>query len=283
MKTSLVLEGGGMRGAYTAGCLSWLLENGFSFDSAYGISTGAVHLCSFLSGSEDYLYDLSTNHIADKQLVGIRSVLREGRIVGYDYLFNHILPEVKHYDITKAYESDTVTKIGIYDLDLGKTVYYNLRDMDKTNYILKAATTLPILGRIVNYNGHNMLDGGITKMIPIEESVADGNEMHLVICTKPAGYKRKPAMWIIKTLIRLNYLKWKCIYDDYSVRHINYEKQMNMIKELEAEGKAIYIYPTRDTGVSRLGGDKESLRELYKLGREDMESHREELYKAFKK
>ena len=57
MKTSLVLEGGGMRGAYTAGCLSWLLENSISFDSAYGISTGAVHLCSFLSENEDYLYD----------------------------------------------------------------------------------------------------------------------------------------------------------------------------------------------------------------------------------
>ena len=283
MKTSLVLEGGGMRGAYTAGCLAWLLDNGITFDSAYGISTGAVHLCSYLSENEDYLYDLSTNHIADKELVGIRSVLREGRIVGYDYLFNHILPVVKQYDITKAYNSDTTAKIGVYDLDLGKTVFYNLKDMDHTNYILKAATTLPILGRIVEYDGHKLLDGGITKMIPIEESVEDGNDKHLVICTKPEGFKRKKAKWIIRVLMRLNYLKYKCVYDDYCVRHINYEKQMELIKKLEDEGKVIYIYPSEQSEVSRLGGDKENLRKLYQLGKDDMERHREEIIRNFKK
>lgn len=283
MKTSLVLEGGGMRGAYTAGCLAWLLENDITFDSAYGISTGAVHLCSFLSGSEDYLYDLSTNHIADKSLVGIRSVLREGRIVGYDRLFNYILPIVKKYDITKAYESKTMAKIGIYDLDAGKTIFTNLKDMDKTNYMLKAATTLPILGRIVEYNGHYLLDGGITKMIPIEESINDGNDYHLVITTKPGDYVRKEASWIIKLLMRLNYLKWKCVYDDYCVRHINYQKQIDLIKELEKEKKVLYIYPSEASNVSRLGGDKESLRELYALGKRDMEAHKEEIYKMFKK
>lgn len=283
MKTSLVLEGGGMRGAYTAGCLSWLLENNISFDSAYGISTGAVHLCSFLSSNEDYLYDLSTNHIADKELVGIRSVLREGRIVGYDRLFNYILPIVKKYDISKAYESKTVAKIGVYDLDKGETEFINLKDMDKTNYILKAATTLPILGRVVTYDGKEMLDGGITKMIPIEESVKDGNDIHLVITTKPADYVRKPASWIIRLLMRLNYLNHKCVYNDYCVRHINYEKQIELIKELEKEKKVLYIYPSKDSNVSRLGGDKESLRELYQLGRQDMENNKEEIFKLFKK
>ena len=48
-KTGLVLEGGGMRGAYTAGALSWLIDQGIEFDASYGISTGAVHLTNFLT------------------------------------------------------------------------------------------------------------------------------------------------------------------------------------------------------------------------------------------
>lgn len=283
MKTSLVLEGGGMRGAYTAGCLSWLLENGISFDSAYGISTGAVHLCSFLSENEDYLYDLSTNHIADKELVGIRSLLREGRIVGYEHLFNHILPVVKQYDITKAYESDTVAKIGVYDLVKGETVYYKLTEMDKTNMMLKAATSLPILGRVVHYNGMHLLDGGITKMIPIEESINDGNERHLVITTKHGDYVRKPANLPTRILMRLAYLKYPSISRDYKVRHINYNKQVSLIKELESEKKAIYVYPSEAVPVSRISGDKENLRYLYQLGRKDMEARKDEIFAMFKK
>ena len=283
MKTSLVLEGGGMRGAYTAGCLSWLLENQINFDSAYGISTGAVHLCSFLSGNEDYLYDLSTNKIADKELVGLRSFLREGHLVGYEYLFNHILPNETHWDISNAYASDTVAKIGIYDLDKGETIFHKLTDMDRGNLMLKAATSLPILGRIVEYQGHHLLDGGITKMIPIEESIKDDNDYHLIITTKPADFVRQPAKPSIKALIALNYHKYPSVIRDYRVRHINYNNQIDIIKNLEKEKKALYIFPSESIPVSRISGDKENLRKLYQLGRDDMEKRREEIFAMFKK
>ena len=283
MKTSLVLEGGGMRGAYTAGCLSWLLENNINFDSAYGISTGAVHLCSFLSGSEDYLYDLSTYHIINPELVGLKSIKREGHIVGYEYLFNYILPELVHWDISKAYESKTVAKIGIYDLDEGQTVFHKLTDMDRGNVMLKAATSLPILGRMVEYEGHHYLDGGITKMIPIEESVKDGNDVHLIITTKPADYVRKPAKASIKALIRMVYHKFPCLIKDYRIRHLNYNKQIEIIRELEKEQHALYMFPTESIPVSRIEGDPENLRKLYKLGRRDMEARKEEIFAMFKK
>ena len=46
-KTGLVLEGGGMRGAYTAGVLSWLIDQGIEMDYGVGISAGAMNLCSY--------------------------------------------------------------------------------------------------------------------------------------------------------------------------------------------------------------------------------------------
>ncbi len=283
MKTSLVLEGGGMRGAYTAGCLSWLIDNNIHFDMAYGISTGAVHLCSYLEENEDYLYDLSTNHIADKKLVGIRSFLREGHWVGYDYLFNHILPVIKHYDISKAKQSATVAKIGVYDMDLGETYYIDLRDMDEKLLKLKGACSLPIIGRIVKVEGHKYLDGGITKMIPIEESIKDQNDRTLIITTKPKDYVRKSATGFVKLLMKIVYHKYPSVAKDYAVRHLNYNKQVELVKELEKEQKAIYIYPSKNVPVKRLTGDKPNLRILYELGRQDMEARKEEILAMFKK
>ena len=282
-KISLVLEGGGFRGAYTAGCLSWLIDEGIEFDSAYGISTGAVHLCSFLLKEKKYLFDLSTNYIADKELVGWRSLLREGRYVGYDYLFDYILPQVFHFDIERVIKTDKKAKIGVYDLDKGTTEFYDVQDIDLKMDLLKGACTLPIIGRVVKHDGKELLDGGITKMIPIEESIKDNNDLHLVITTKPKDYVRKEASWFIKFLMKLNYLNHPSVAKDYAIRHLNYNNQIKIIKDLEKDNKALYFYPSKSIPVNRLNGDKDKLIELYNLGRLDMEDRREEIYHFIQK
>ena len=280
-KLSLVLEGGGMRGAYTAGCLSWLVDEGIEFDAAYGISTGAVHLASFLMKNKDFLYRMSTDIIADKSVIGIQPLLKERSICGYDLMFNHHLKEGLNYDIADLIgKTKTDAKFGVYDLALGETVYVPLKDMNMD--ILKACTTLPIIGHVVKVNGKEYLDGGITKMIPIEEAVKDGCTDYLIITTKPIDYARKPAKEIVVKIMGAVYKKCPNIAKDYRVRHLNYNKQIEIINDLEKGGHAIYRYPTETVPVSRLKGDKKDLRRLYELGRSDMENHREEIYKLVK-
>ncbi len=281
-KTALVLEGGGMRGAYTAGCLSWLIDEGIEFDAAYGISTGAVHLTSFLMKNKDYLYDRSTDVIADDTVVGIKPLLREGSIVGYDYLFEHHLKEGFGFDIADIRDkTGCKAKYGAYSLEEGKTVYIPIKDMDMD--MLKACCTLPIIGHVVKINGKEYLDGGITKMIPVEEAVNDGCTDCLIITTKPYDYVRKPAKEIVVKLMAMIYRKCPNISRDYRERHINYEKQISLIKEMEAKGHVIYRYPTEKVNVSRLKGDKADLRKLYELGRSDMEANKEAIYKLVRK
>ena len=277
-KIALVLEGGGMRGAYTAGALSWLIDEGIEFDNAYGISTGAIHLCSFLMKNKKFLKDTSTRYIADKKLIGLPSYLKEGQIVAYDTLFQKTLIEKLHYDqgLKKIQEEKLSAKIGIYDLDKCETEYVPLSDLNMN--ILKAACTLPAIGKVVKEKDRKLLDGGITKMIPIEESVKDGNDAHIIITTKPDGYVRKPAKSIVVFLMSLIYLKHPQIGKDYKNRHLNYNEQIRMITSLQKEGKAIYRNPSKTSSVSRLGGTPEQLDELYQLGYQDMEAIREEIY-----
>lgn len=274
-KLSLVLEGGGMRGAYTAGCLSWLIDENIEFEGAYGISTGAVHLTSFLMKDKDLLFETSTRCIADKSVVGLIPLLKEGQLVSYDRLFDDILSKQLSFDITKV-DSKTKAKFGLYDLELGKTVYIPLTKMN--NKLLKAACSLPIIGKIIKENNKEYLDGGITEMIPIKEAINDGYDHHLIITTKPIDYVRKPAHPFVVWLMGMVYKKCPNIRTDYRDRHLNYNDQIKMINDLVDEGKAFYRYPSKTINVSRLRGDQKDLEALFALGRQDMENSREAIY-----
>ena len=281
-KISLVLEGGGMRGAYTAGCLSWLIDEAIEFDCAYGISTGAIHLTSFLMKNKDYLYKMSTDIIADKSVIGLSPLLKEGQLVGYNFLFDHHLKSVLGFDINNLIgKTNTLAKYGIYDLKKSKTIYLPLEKMNMN--LLKACCSLPIIGHVVKENNDEYLDGGITDMIPIKEAIDDGCSDHLIITTKPYDYIRKPAKGFVVWLMSIIYKSCPQISKDYANRHLNYNKQIELINNLEKDGHALYRYPSTNIPVSRLSGDKEDLKKLYDLGRADMENSREEIYKLIER
>ena len=275
IKTSLVLEGGGLRGAYTAGALTWLIDQGIEFDVSYGISTGAVYLVNFLMKNRDEMYDFSVNGITDKRIIGIKPLLRCGRIVDYDFLFETILPEEKGFDIS-ALKDCREGYIGLYVLSEGKTMYFPTREFSIKQ--LEASTSLPILGKIVNYNGMELLDGGITDMIPIKKAVEDGCNRCLVITTKPGDYVRKPAKASVVQLMKLSYPQCENISEDYRIRHLNYKDQIDMIRQMEDKKEAVYVFPSRHSDVTRLGGSTEALDDLYHLGYSDMESRKEDIF-----
>ena len=279
-KTALVLEGGGLRGAYTAGALSWLIDHGISFDHAYGISTGAVYLSTYLMGSKEDLKYFSTKGITDKRIVGLKPLLRCGHIVDYEYLFDVIMTKELHFDISPLKDVKTNAKIGVYVLEDGRTEYLPIQEM--TLKELTASTSLPILGTVFESRGKHLLDGGITDMIPIEEAVRDGCDRYLIITTKPGDYVRKPAKDFVVQVMKRTYPQCENISYDYKIRHLNYQKQIDLIKELEEENKAVYVYPSKHSKVTRLGGSQEELEALYDLGYADMENNKEAVLALFR-
>lgn len=275
-KTALVLEGGGMRGAYTAGALSWLIDNNIEFDNAYGISTGAVHLTNFLLKNKENLFNFSVDYIRDKNAIGLRSILRCGHLVDYDYLFDYLMIKKVGFDIKELNSVKSNGKVGVYELKSGKAEYHKVQDLKVEE--LKAACTLPLLGKTVKLDDRKMLDAGISEMIPVEEVVKDGNEKILVITTKPGDYVRKPSSNLVVQIMKLRYKECPNIASDYKIRHKNYYKQIDMINNLVKGNNALYIYPSKGSNVTRLGGSREDLVELFELGRSDMEARKEEIF-----
>lgn len=277
MKKGLVIEGGGLRGAYTAGALTWLIDNEVKFDYGVGISIGALYLGAFLTANKRLLKEYAINLASDKDNVGIKPLLKYRTLVGYDDVFRKINQDEYKIDVIGLNQSTTKAEIGVYDLNRCETVWITNREFDQDNLFIKAACTLPMFGRKVNINGIDYLDGGITTMIPIKQSLANDNQRHLVITTKPDNYVRKPYSKFVLWLFKVVYRKYPKLSKDIAKRDQAYYDEIALVKSLVKKQEAIYVNPTKDIGVTRFGGNKEQLTVLFELGYQDMESRKQEI------
>ena len=153
MKKGLVIEGGGLRGAYTAGALTWLIDNEIKFDYGVGISIGALYLGAFLTANKRLLKEYAINLASDKDNVGIKPLLKHQTLVGYDDVFKKINQDGYKIDVKGLNQSTTKAEIGVYDLNSCETVWITNHEFDQDNLFIKAACTLPMFGRKVNING----------------------------------------------------------------------------------------------------------------------------------
>lgn len=277
-KTGLILEGGGVRGAYTAGALCWLAEQGIHFDYNVGISSGAAYLALHLSGETELAHKMATEFAVDPKLVGVSAFLKCRHIVDTDRMFKEYLQDQEGYSIQSLRESDIHMETGVYDLEKGETVFYSNRDFDDELKLLEAGCSLPIASAVVEFKGRKLLDGGITKMIPIERALDQKCKKCLIITTKPADYVRKPASRFVCFLMAFAYRKYPSVLKDYRVRHKNYYKQVKLIHAMVERGRALQIAPSETIKVNRFKGDAEKCEMLYKMGYGDMEARKEEIF-----
>lgn len=281
-KTGLVLEGGGMRGAYTAGALAWLLEHDVKFDYGVGISAGALHLCNFMMKDAKMLYDLSVKYTADSHNVGLYPLFHERSYVGYDFLFEDVLKKRAKLDLSALQNNKTDMEIGVYDLNVCKTIWVNQHELDADLVLLKAACTLPLAGKIVPYKNRKYIDGGITTMVPIKRSIINDCKKHFVIITKDESYVRKPSGKLMAIALKGVYHKYPKLQQDMAKRSEVYYEEMGIVEKLVSTKEAFLLRPTQDYGVKRFSGDEKQLEALYHLGYDDCEARKAEILNFMK-
>lgn len=266
-QAGLVLEGGGMKGAYTSGVLDFFLEKELEFSRCYGVSAGAVNLCSFLSKQKKRGFKSLTGYMGNKRYCGLYSMITDGNIInsqyGYDLIPNYLLPfDWETFDRYPGKAYAVVTNI-----ETGKAEYLPLTREKDALRVVQASAALPFVFQIVEIEGKKYLDGGLADGIPIQKSILDGNKKNVVILTKEEGYVRKPSSAL--SLIRMRYHKYPNLYEVMKERHISYNETMEYVKRLEKEGKAFIIQPKEPSEVGRLERDEAKMQALYQSGYED--------------
>lgn len=280
MKKGLVVEGGGLRGAFSAGALAWLLDHGIVFDYGVSMSISALYLYAYYTGNRDLLLEVSTE-IAGSPDVGLKPILKEGNLVAYDKMFHQVLNARHPLDVEKLNRIEQLSESGLFNADTGEMEWLANRDVKPDLLKIKAGCVIPFYGKQQHIEGTGYFDGGVISMIPIERAMEQGCDKMLVITTKSSSYVRKSQPKPILALFRMKYGKIPNLYDYIKNRVPIYNREKEIVNQKIEEKKCIHMFPSKESGVTRFGGTHEQLVELFNIGYEDMENNKEEILKFF--
>ena len=267
-QAGLILEGGGMKGIYTAGVLDFFMDKEIAFSDCYGVSAGACHLCNFMSGQRGRSYRISVNYLDMKQYCGKWSLFTTGNLFGVDMNYSLIPNYLDPYDYDAAAKYEGRAFAVATDIETGKPAYLPLRDLREDLMAVRASSSLPLVSRNVKIGDRVYLDGGISDSIPVRKSIEDGNRKNVVIMTKEEGFVRQPAGAEL-ALVKARYLRYPKVYELMRERHFSYNAAVQYIEEKKQTGGLFVIRPKRKSGVGRIEKDKEKMRALYEEGYRD--------------
>ncbi len=277
-KTGLVLEGGGMRGVFTGGVLDFFMEKGIAVDSCFAVSAGACQACCYVSGQMGRGLSTSIDYLDDKEYSGLYSLITTGDMFGVDMLYNKIPKELYPIDSEGFLRSKIKLYAVITNCLTGRAEYPRVRNMEEDVLYIRASASMPLVSRMVKIDGVPYLDGGIASSIPIERSVREGNDKHIVVMTQPRGFVKKPsATFRAGKYVYKNYPK---LAEAMANRHIVYNREIAHVTQLEKEGSAFVIQPPGPLDVKRTEKDKGKLTRAYEEGYKEAERRYQEL-KAF--
>jgi len=276
MKQGLILEGGAMRGLFTAGVMDVLMEAGIHFDGIVGVSAGAAFGCNYKSRQIGRVLRYNTTYCQDWRYCSFRSLLTTGDLYGADFCY-HELPEQLDIFDDEAFKADPAEFYAVCtDCETGKAIYHKIHSAqyDDLEWI-RASASMPLVSRVVEINGQKLLDGGISDSIPLKFMESKGYERNLVILTQPRDYRKKKNALL--PLMKLALRKYPKVIETMAKRHINYNDALQYVRLRELDGTAYVISPKAKLEIGRTEKDPEKLRAVYRLGREAAEETLEEL------
>lgn len=276
MKTGLLLEGGAMRGLYTAGVLDVFMENNIKIDGIIGVSAGALFGMNYKSKQHGRVLRYNKNYAKSKEYMGFHSWITTGNVMNKEFCFNKLVNELDPVDFDTYKNSDEEFYATITNIETGKPEYIKLddfKDEERIEY-LRASGSMPFLSTPVCVKGKNYLDGGISDSIPIDKIMSMGYDRVIVVLTRPEDYRKKKSNELMPKLF---YRKYPNLISTINNRYKVYNEELEKVNELEREKKIFVLRPSRLVDIKRIERDLDKIQEMYDLGREDAIKNLEEL------
>lgn len=270
MKTGLVLEGGAMRGMFTAGVLDVMMENGIQVDGAIGVSAGAVFGCNYKSGQIGRVIRYNKQFCNDPRYVSVRSLIFTGDLYNERFCYERVPRRLDVFD-TEAFVNSPMEFYAVAtDVDTGKAVYHRCTDGGEEDIRwLQASASMPMVSRVVRIGEHGYLDGGVADSIPVKAFEEMGYRHNIIVLTQPLDFvkPRNSALPLIRIAMR----KYPRIVQDMELRHLRYNRTTRYVRDLEERGKALVIRPPEALNISQVEHDPAELQRVYDMGRAEAE------------
>ena len=274
MDLGLVLEGGAMRGLFTAGVLDVMMESGLTFDGCVGVSAGAAFGCNIKSRQIGRVLRYNLDYCNDPRYCSIRSLLKTGDLFGAKFCYDDLPNELDPFD-NETYDSNPMAFYAVCtDVETGKAIYPRCDRASKDTFTyIQASASMPFVSRPVSIGGMTLLDGGIADPIPLQFFQEKGYKRNVVVLTQPRDYVKSP----VPSSVRMLLLRYPKVADTMLRRHLIYKEEQELAAEAERKGEAFVICPESPLPIGRVEHDPNVIRQTYELGRSAAESRMDEL------
>ena len=264
-KVALVLEGGALRGLYTAGILDIFMENDIKIDTILAVSAGALFGINYKSKQIGRALRYNLKYANDKRYMGLYSFFTTGDIMNREFCFNKLVYELDPLDF-ETYNKSTVEFYAVVtNVETGQPEYINIQDAERDLEYLRASGSMPFVSNLVEINGNKYLDGAISDPIPLEKAIDMGYEKIIVVQTRPIDYfKRKPLL-----PFKLAYKNYPDFVKTAKNAYIKYNKTLDLIKKYENNGKIIVLRPSKKIKMRRVEKNLKKLQAIYDIGIKD--------------
>lgn len=279
MKKGLVLEGGAMRGLFTAGIIDVMMEAGVEPDGLIGVSAGAAFGCNYKSRQPGRAIRYNTRFAKDARYSGLKSLLTTGDYFNAQFGY-HIVPyQYDLFDVAAFEQNPMEFMVVCTDVLTGQAVYHK---MDRVDYEelewLRASASMPLASKVVEVAGHKLLDGGVADSIPLAYFESIGYDRNVVILTQPEGYVKHRTK--LMPLMRIGLRRYPEMIQAMDRRYLMYNRELEFVRQAEREGRCLVIRPDEKLPIGHISHDPEEMKRVYQIGREMGERYIERI-KAF--
>lgn len=270
MKTGLVMEGGAMRGMFTAGVTDVLMENDVAFDGGIGVSAGAAFGCNYKSKQIGRTIRYNKKYCNDPRYVSLRSLLKTGNLYNEEFGYHELPNKLDVFDVRTFSENPMEFFVVCTDVETGKPVYHRCEHGDKKDVEwLRASASMPLVSKFVKIGNQYLSDGGTADSIPLRYFEKIGYDKNVVILTQPKGFVKKKNSLL--PILRVALRKYPALIHTLTERHNVYNETLSYVEKQRKNGKVFVIQPPKALNIGAVEHNADELERVYQMGRKEGE------------
>lgn len=268
--TALLLEGGSLRGLYTAGALDTLMEREIYFPAVAGVSAGALNAVNYVAHQPGRSASINLRYRKDPRYFGPMAAFHGGSLFGLNFMLKNLSQSIP-FDYDTFYHGSQRMVAVATCVQTGKPAYF---EKGKTDFdffeSVRASASLPLVSVPVRLGKFSYLDGGCSCPIPLHWAQTEGFEKTVIITTRQKGFRKTPPSQRMINLYDDFYGRNALFMATLLTQEVRYNALMEEIDALEEAGKIFVLRPADPVDISRFEKDTDKLLNLYNRGRREM-------------
>lgn len=262
-----MLEGGSLRGVFTAGVLDVFMEQGIELSYVNGVSAGSMCAMNYISKQIGRTIRVDLDYVNDRRFLSFRNMVKNRSIFNFDFLFGELSENLIPFDFKEFDNSKQRFEVVATRCKTGKPEYFEKGVCSDFIAAVKASSSLPILSRMIDVDGKKYLDGGCSMPIAYQRAMDEGYKKVIVILTRDRGYRKRPVDKWTRRAYERYFAPLPEMLAALEEAPERYNRMQEEIDELERCGRIYVIRPDQPVTVSRTEQDKKKLEDLYGTGR----------------